>query len=67
MTYMLLLNCALKLAEEIFLYNDARSKKHQIKIPTNTERTTMTEVNTHNNSASYVQGGQMDLSSYMHT
>ena len=30
MTYMLLLNCALKLVEEIFLYYDARSKKHQI-------------------------------------
>ena len=31
MTYMLLLNCALKLVEEIILYYDARSKKHQIK------------------------------------
>ena len=30
MTYMLLLNCALKLVEEIILYYDARSKKHQI-------------------------------------
>ena len=30
MTYMLLLNCALKLAEEIILYYDARSKKHLI-------------------------------------
>ena len=30
MTYMLLLNCALKLVEEINLYYDARSKKHQI-------------------------------------
>ena len=29
-TYMLLLNCALKLVEEIILYYDARSKKHQI-------------------------------------
>jgi len=29
-TYMLLLNCALKLDEEIILYYDARSKKHQI-------------------------------------
>ena len=29
-TYMLLLNCALKLGEEIILYYDARSKKHQI-------------------------------------
>ena len=29
MTYMLLLNCALKLVEEIVLYYDARSKKHQ--------------------------------------
>ena len=29
MTYMLLLNCALKLVEEIILYYDARSKKHQ--------------------------------------
>ena len=28
---MLLLNCALKLVEEIILYYDARSKKHQIK------------------------------------
>ena len=28
-TYMLLLNCALKLVEEIFLYYDARSKKHK--------------------------------------
>ena len=27
MTYMLLLNCALKLVEEIILYYDARSKK----------------------------------------
>jgi len=27
---MLLLNCALKLVEEIILYYDARSKKHQI-------------------------------------
>jgi len=26
---MLLLNCALKLVEEIILYCDARSKKHQ--------------------------------------
>ena len=30
MTYMLLLNCALKLVEEIILYYDERSKKHQI-------------------------------------
>jgi len=30
MTYMLLKNCALNLAEEIILYYDARSKKHQI-------------------------------------
>jgi len=29
-TYMLLFNCALKLVEEIILYYDARSKKHQI-------------------------------------
>ena len=29
-TCMLLLNCALKLVEEIILYYDARSKKHQI-------------------------------------
>ena len=29
MTYMLLLNCALKLVEEVILYYDARSKKHQ--------------------------------------
>ena len=29
MTYILLLNCALKLVEEIILYYDARSKKHQ--------------------------------------
>ena len=29
MTYMLLLNCALKLVEEIILYHDARLKKHQ--------------------------------------
>ena len=27
MTYVLLLNCALKLVEEIILYYDARSKK----------------------------------------
>ena len=35
MTYMLLLNCALNLVEEIILYYDARLKKHQknIKIP----------------------------------
>ena len=32
MTYMLLLNCALKLVEEIIIYYDARSKKHQITI-----------------------------------
>ena len=32
MTYMLLLNCALKLVEEIILHYDARSKKHQITI-----------------------------------
>ena len=32
MTYMLLLNCALKLVEEIILYYDARSKKYQITI-----------------------------------
>ena len=31
MTYMLLLNCALKLVEEIILYYDARLKKHQKK------------------------------------
>jgi len=31
-TYMLLLNCVLKLVEEIILYYDARSKKHQIKL-----------------------------------
>ena len=30
MTYMLLLNCALKLVEEIILYYDARSKNHQV-------------------------------------
>ena len=30
MTYMLLLNCALKLVEETILYCDARSKKHQM-------------------------------------
>ena len=32
MTYMLLLNCALKLVDEIILYYDARSKKHQIAV-----------------------------------
>ena len=32
MTYMFILNCALKLVEEIILYYDARSKKHQILI-----------------------------------
>ena len=32
MTYMFLLNCALKLVEEIILYYDARSKKHQITV-----------------------------------
>ena len=32
MTYMLLLNCALKLVEEIILCYDARSKKHKKKI-----------------------------------
>ena len=31
MTYMLLLNCALKLVEEIILSYDARSKEHQKK------------------------------------
>ena len=30
MTYMLTLKCALKLVEEIILYYDARSEKHQI-------------------------------------
>ena len=30
MTYMFVLKCALKLVEEIILYYDARSKKHQI-------------------------------------
>jgi len=30
MTYMFILKCALKLVEEIILYYDARSKKHQI-------------------------------------
>ena len=29
MTYMLLLNCALKLVEEIILHYDARSNKHK--------------------------------------
>ena len=29
MTYMLVLKCALKLVEEIILYYDGRSKKHQ--------------------------------------
>ena len=29
MTYMFILKCALKLVEEIILYYDARSKKHQ--------------------------------------
>ena len=32
MTYMLLLNCALKLVEELILYYDARSKKHQTEV-----------------------------------
>ena len=31
MTYMLILNCALKLGEEIILYYDARSKKTKTK------------------------------------
>ena len=30
MTYMFISKCALKLVEEIILYYDARSKKHQI-------------------------------------
>ena len=30
MTYVFILKCALKLVEEIILYYDARSKKHQI-------------------------------------
>ena len=30
MTYMFILKCALKFVEEIILYYDARSKKHQI-------------------------------------
>ena len=30
MTYMFILKCALKLVEEIILYYDARSKKHQM-------------------------------------
>ena len=29
MTYMFIVKCALKLVEEIILYYDARSKKHQ--------------------------------------
>ena len=29
MTYMFILKCALKLVEEIILYDDARSKEHQ--------------------------------------
>ena len=32
MTYVFILKCALKLVEEIILYYDARSKKHQITI-----------------------------------
>ena len=32
MTYMFILKCALKLVEEIILYYDARSKKHQINL-----------------------------------
>ena len=32
MTYMFILKCALKLVEEIILYYDARSKKHQTKM-----------------------------------
>ena len=32
MTYTFILKCALKLVEEIILYYDARSKKHQIKV-----------------------------------
>ena len=32
MTYMFILKCALKLVEEIILYYDARSKKHQMHI-----------------------------------
>ena len=31
MTYMFMLKCALKVVEEIILYYDARSKKHQNK------------------------------------
>ena len=31
MTYMFIFKCALKLVEEIILYYDARSKKHQIR------------------------------------
>ena len=31
-TYMLLLNCALNLVEEIIIYYDAQSKKHKKKI-----------------------------------
>ena len=30
MTYMFILKCALKLVEEIILYYDARSEKHQV-------------------------------------
>ena len=32
MTYTFILKCALKLVEEIILYYDARSKKHQIRL-----------------------------------
>ena len=32
MTYMLLLNCTLKLVEEIILYYDARSKERQVAV-----------------------------------
>ena len=37
MTYMLLLNCALKLVEEIILYYDAWSKKHKKNISIRTK------------------------------
>ena len=46
MTYMLLVNCALKLVEEIILYYDARSKKHK-KVSLSAHTHTHTHTHTH--------------------
>ena len=46
MTYVLLLNCALKLVEEIIQYYDARSKEHQITLKMVTTISTVIHIET---------------------